>query len=82
MLEFKFDGALKTKLIARLQGLSPRVISVLAVKVQKLMFMLQSKIVSEKLSGQVLHRRTGILAGSVHTLPVTVAGNTITGSVV
>lgn len=81
MFEIKFDSATRTKLLAKLQGMSPRLVSVLGVKLRGLMFMLQSKIVAEKLSGQVLHRRTGILAGSVHANPVVTAGSTITGSV-
>jgi hypothetical protein len=81
MFEIKFDSALRTRLLARLQGMSPRLVSVLGVKLRGLMFMLQSKIVSEKLSGQVLHRRTGILSGSVRALPVTTAGNTISSGV-
>ena len=81
MFEIKFDSALRTKLIARLQGMSPRFVSVVTTKLRALMFTLQSKIVAEKLSGQVLHRRTGILAGSVHTLPVTTTGNTISSGV-
>ncbi len=82
MFEFRFDSATRTKLIAKLQGMSPRLVSALGVKLRALMFQLQSKIISEKLSGQVLHRRTGILAGSVRTLPVTTAGNTIASGVV
>jgi|SRR5579862_1131649 len=81
MFEIKFDSATRTKLIARLEGMSPRLVSVLGVKLRALMFMLQSKIVGEKLSGQVLHRRTGILAGSVHTLPITATANTISSGV-
>jgi hypothetical protein len=81
VFEFRFDSATRTKLIAKLHGMSPRLVSVLGSKLRALMFQLQAKIVSEKLSGQVLHRRTGILAGTVHTLPVTTAGNTISGGV-
>jgi hypothetical protein len=81
MFEFRFDSATKTKLLVKLQGMSPRFVSVVTTKLRALMFQLQSKIVSEKLSGQVLHRRTGILAGSVHTLPVTAAENTISSGV-
>lgn len=82
MFQFKFDSATRTKLLVKLQGMSPRLASVLGVKLQKLMLMLSSKIVAEKLSGQVLHRRSGILAGSVHTLPVTTTGTTISSGVV
>jgi hypothetical protein len=81
MFEFRFDSATKTRLLVKLQGMSPRFVSVVTTKLRALMFQLQSKIVAEKLSGQVLHRRTGILAGSVHTLPVTTTENTISGGV-
>ncbi|HXP71761.1 MAG TPA: hypothetical protein VOA88_20970 [Candidatus Dormibacteraeota bacterium] len=81
MFEFRFDSATKTRLLVKLQGMSPRFVEVVATKLRALMFQLQSKIVSEKLSGQVLHRRTGVLAGSVRTLPVTVAGNQISSGV-
>jgi phage gpG-like protein len=44
--------------------------------------MLASKIVEEKLSGQVLHRGTGVLSASVHAEPVVDDGTTLRASVV
>ena len=57
-------------------SIAGRLHEVLRPKMQAITEMLASNIVTEKLSGQVLHRRTGILAGSVHAVPVTDAGTT------
>lgn len=56
-----------------------RLHEVLFTRVQKLAYMLQGKVVA-KLSGEVLKRRTGILAGSV-TATTTTDGSTILGTV-
>src|ERR1700758_1241668 len=81
MFEIKFDSPTRTRLLVKLQGMSPRFVGVVTTKLRGLMFMLASKIQAEKLSGQVLKVRTGILRGSVRTLPVTVAENTISSGV-
>jgi len=45
------------------------------------MFQLAGKIAAEKLSGQILKVRTGILRSSVHSDPTITTGNEIRGSV-
>lgn len=59
----------------------PRIVSALTSKMSALMFLLQSYVVSQKLSGQVLKRRTGALSGSVHVVPTTTVGTKIVGEV-
>jgi hypothetical protein len=76
-LKLSFDSPKLDSLRAKLDSLASRLHEVLRVKLAAITNQLASKIVSEKLSGQVLHRRTGILAGSVHAEPVTDDGRTI-----
>jgi hypothetical protein len=52
------------------------IIEVIRAKMTALMFVLAGKIVTEKLSGDPLKRRTGMLAGSVHGVPAQYAGPT------
>jgi hypothetical protein len=66
----------------RMRTLGPRVIDVLSTKLNGLMFQLSSFIVSTKLSGQILHRKTGALAGSVRvSSPAMLVGGVIKGTV-
>jgi hypothetical protein len=81
MFEIKFDSPTVTRLVARLEGLPERVQAVLSVRLRALMFQLAGKIQSEKLSGQVLKVRTGILRASVHATDVTTSGTIISGGV-
>lgn len=53
----------------------------LIVKVNSLSLRLQAKIVGEKLSGQVLHIRTGKGAGSVRVVLAKLEGDTLSGGV-
>jgi hypothetical protein len=53
----------------------------LFVRVSAIMAQLQTKIITTKLSGQVLNKRTGLLQSSVRLLPTTSDGSIITGSV-
>jgi hypothetical protein len=80
-LKLSFDSPKLDSLRTRLQSLAGRLHEVLRPKMQAITEMLASKIVAEKLNGQVLHRRTGILAGSVHATPVTDDGAAIRGGV-
>jgi hypothetical protein len=81
-LKLSFDSPKLDALREQLAAKATRLHEVLSVKLAAITQMLASKIVSEKLSGQVLHRRTGILAGSVHAEPVSDDGTVIRGSVV
>ncbi len=66
MFRVRIDGF---QLLQALKAKGGRVIEVLMTRSNALMFQLQSKIVSEKLSGQVLNRRTGVLSSSVVPIP-------------
>ena len=52
---------------ARLQGLPDKLRAELVRTITEDAFSLQAHIVTDKLSGQVLHRRTGNLASSINT---------------
>jgi hypothetical protein len=79
VLNIRLQGG--QKLIERLRTAPSRVVNVLSVKLNALLFQLQSKIVLEKLSGNPLHRKTGTLAGSVRVVPALLQGTSIVGSV-
>lgn len=78
-IRFKLKG--DYDLVLRLRALPGRIMEVLWIKLDALTNQTASDIVTEKLSGQVLHRRTGILSGSVHAIPTTIDGTTIRGGV-
>jgi hypothetical protein len=69
------------ELIAKLRAKGPRIIAILTAKMNALMIQLESYIKANKLSGQVLQRRAGILSGSVHANPAALEGTNIVGSV-
>jgi hypothetical protein len=79
MLKISIRGG--EQLIAALRRKGPQIAMTLAGRLNRLLIQLSSYIVSQKLSGQVLHRRSGVLSGSVRALPVEMAGGTIRGSV-
>jgi hypothetical protein len=79
LLEIKLTGG--PELIDAMQRKGPRIVQVLMSKVNALLFQLQSFIVGQKLSGQMLQRRTGKLAGSIRAVPAILDGASITGSV-
>jgi len=76
MLTISFKSG--TTLARKLAKKGPLIIEVLMTRANALMFQLQSYIKSQKLSGQVLQRRTGILSESVRAIPATLEGKTIT----
>lgn len=80
-IKLSFDSPKLDALRAQLEAKASRIHAVLSVKLAAITQMLASKIVSDKLSGQVLHRRTGVLSGSVHATPVSDDGTVIRGSV-
>ncbi len=81
MLKISFIGNSDTRLVEALKAKGPAIISVLMSKVNQLMLQLSGYIVSQKLQGQVLHHRTGVLAGSIRTIPATLEGTSIVGAV-
>jgi hypothetical protein len=81
MLRISFADNSDQRLVETLRTKGPRIIAVLMTKLNALMIQLQSYIVSNKLSGQVLARRTGILAGSIRAIPATVEGAKIVAAV-
>ena len=78
-LKFNFDSAKLDGWREELQAKASRLHEVLFTRVQALTLQLQTKAIA-KLSGEVLHRRTGILAGSVNA-STTTDGTVITGTV-
>lgn len=69
------------RLAAALKGKMVQVGEALQAKMNVMMTNLEKKIVTEKLSGQVLHRHTGKLAGSIHAIPAEWVGTTLVGTV-
>ncbi len=80
MLNISFEGS-DVRVVEVLQSKGPQIIQVLTTKLNQLMLQLRSYIVSSKLSGQYLKRRTGILAGSVNVVPATFQGTQIVAGV-
>jgi hypothetical protein len=81
VLKIEFVNDLHTKLVLRLGSLPDRVREVIGVKLRAYLFLLAGKIQAEKLSGQLLNVRTGVLRASVHATPVTTTPTTISGEV-
>lgn len=65
---------------ANLRGLAPRIVAAVELGVSRAMLDFAGRVVTQKLSGQVLKRQTGALASSVAASPRTVSnGSTVTG---
>ncbi len=67
--------------IAQLNGKGNAIVQALAGKLTYLMLQLQQHIVRDKLSGQVLHHRSGKLAGSIVAYPTEAQGSQLAGKV-
>ena len=82
MLRIDFEGS-DERLLAFVRSRMPVLLEALRIKMTGLMLMLQAKIVGEKLSGQVLHHRTGKLIDSIRLNPeqATATENEVTGGV-
>lgn len=76
-LEMKISGG--AELAAKLRAMPARILTVLKGGVTGALFKLQSKIVREKLSGQVLKPQTGTLARSVSVTPAEIEGQQVHG---
>jgi hypothetical protein len=81
MLKISLDGGSRERVLSAFRRKGPRIAEVLRGKLTSLMYMLSAYVVQRKLSGQVLHRRTGILAGSVHAVPAVFEGLKIVAGV-
>lgn len=79
MIDMRVIGG--TEIQARMENLAPAAIAGAMAAMARLDLDLQSFIVSQKLSGQVLNRITGKLQDSIRTFPVVEAGGTVTGGV-
>ena len=66
-----------SRIVTALRSKGGKIVTALASKMTSLMIRLQRKIVVEYLSGQVLHHKSGILAGSVTAHEAQVNGNSI-----
>lgn len=74
-------GNSERMLVARLNGRAPTIIRSVATRLTRLMLLLQRHIVRDKLSGQVLHRRSGKLAQSIVAYPTEASGTELQGRV-
>lgn len=80
MIDLRVVGG--TEIQARMEtGLYPAAIAGAMAAMARIDVELQSFIVTQKLSGQVLNRITGKLQESIKTFPVVEAGGTVTGGV-
>lgn len=80
MLRATFNGS-DARLAAALRRRGVRVIEAIVRKTNGLLIRLQSHIVAEKLSGQVLKHRSGKLAASVRVQMAAAQGTSIVGAV-
>lgn len=78
MIDLQFIGG--TEVMARLDRIDPKLRDELKVGIGRLAIKLQTKVVTEKLSGQVLKRRSGKLRGSIKQI-VEVSGTSVSGIV-
>jgi|SRR6185369_1371492 len=81
MIRVYFDKNTDARVLAAIAVRKDAVIENLRRSMAALMFRLQRKVVTEKLSGQVLQHKSGKLAGSVSVEPVEVTATSITGRV-
>src|ERR1700733_7136385 len=77
----KITWTVTPRTIELMRNKGARVVSVLTTKITILMQQLSSYVATQKLSGQVLNVKSGILRGSIHALPTTIEGTKITGAV-
>jgi phage gpG-like protein len=81
MIRLTFNGSDK-KVVDMVRKKGPQLVVAITDKINELMLQLQQHIVRDKLSGQVLHHRSGKLAGSIVNLPVVAKGAQLIGEVV
>jgi hypothetical protein len=80
VITFSFNGT-DQKVAAAIRAKGPDIVDALRARMDAVTIALQGKIVTTKLSGQVLQHRSGKLAGSIRAIPATVSGSTIEGAV-
>lgn len=78
MLKVEFIGG--EEVLKKIEQIEPQIQKSLLATITKLSFQLQAKVVSEKLSGQVLKTKTGTLRRSIATNVTNLSGS-ITGRV-
>lgn len=69
------------KLVAALRSRPQQIVDSLKNSLNSALLLLQRFVVTQKLSGQILRRRTSALSGAVHVNPARVEGATIRGEV-
>ena len=74
MIRLSFNNS-DQRVAESLRAKGPRILEAVRTKMDGLMIELQAKIVGEKLSGQVLNRRTGKLSNSIRALPADIEQN-------
>jgi len=65
MIEVKVSGA--EQVVARIASMSDQIRTSVRAEMQRQLFAIQANTVTGKLSGDPLHRRTGVLASSINT---------------
>jgi hypothetical protein len=70
------------KLVDALKRRPLEIVNAIEGRLNAILYQLAAYVVKEKLSGQMLKRRTGILAGSVRVEPARIVGTQIIGKVV
>jgi hypothetical protein len=80
MIKFSFNDSDK-RLVERLRKKGPSIVAAIRAAVDRSNFEMQSKIVAEKLQGQVLEHRSGKLGGSIRVIAAQVVGTKVAGSV-
>ena len=80
-IRLNFSSRKLDALCEQLKAKASEIHQALFVKVGAITAQLQTKIITTKLSGQVLKKQTGLLQSSVRLLPTTSVGSTITGGV-
>lgn len=81
MIRLFFAGGSDARTVESVRAKLPKILDALEVKMNELHARLQQKIQTEKLSGQVLHHRTGKLINSIRMIPAETTGAQLVGYV-
>lgn len=79
MIRISFNGT-DARVAAAMKAKGPKIVSSLQKELDLLMFDLLRRV-QQKLSGEVLQHRSGVLLGSAHKETTVLSGGTITGKV-
>jgi hypothetical protein len=82
MVKIELINDLHTRIVLKLNALTKRLPASVAAMLQGYLYKLAGQIQSEKMSGQLVNVKTGLLRGSVHANPVTVTPEKIVGEII